>query len=237
MHLHNNYKHTVLMAPDQTLSRKLNSLGINVINSTEIKQLPKNERHHADMQLCIIGNTAFVPVDCTEFSKELTKLFGYNTVICETLGEKYPNNVSLNVALIGNNLLCKASAIAKEIAQFCAENDINIINVNQGYTKCSTLILNEKAIISADITICKAAKEAGVEALQITPGYIYLDNADYGFIGGCSGRIGDTVYFFGDINTHPNAEQITKFIEKQNMNCVCLTSGPLKDIGGFVLIK
>ncbi len=236
MHLHNSAHNTVIMSPlEDELTVNLQKIGVSVYPSQCVRQLRENEQYHADMQISIIDDTAFIPEDCTQRDKVLRD-HGYNIIYCKALSGKYPDNISLNVALIGNKLFCKESAVDVNIKDFCATKGIQIVNVNQGYTKCSTLILNDNAIVTADETIYRAAQNNHINALKITAGNIYLQNADYGFIGGCSGVIGDTVYFFGNINTHPQSAMITDFISTQGMNIISLTDGIMKDIGGFVCI-
>lgn len=235
-HLLENMKHTVIITPtNQYIADALLSQGINIIPTHRIAELRDNEQFHADMQICIIRDTAFIPENCHRTVIK-AKEFGYNIKFCKQLSAKYPQNILLNVALIGNKLFCKEADVATEIKEYCTEHNIEIINVNQGYTKCSTLVLSDKAIITADPSISKAAAEQGIEVLRITPGYIVLDDADYGFIGGASGVIGDTVYFFGDIHTHPDHREILCFLTKHNMKYFSLYSGPMNDIGGFVYL-
>lgn len=237
MHLHNSNGHTVLMSPtDLRLQDKLLSLNIKALNSQCLPQLLTIEQYHADMQICIINDTAFMPKDCDQ-TAQTAENYGYKVILCNKLCGKYPSNVALNVALVGNKLLCKESAVAEEIKDYCTEHGIHIINVNQGYTKCSTLILNDNSIITADETISKAATMNGIRVLKITSGHINLEGADYGFIGGSSGRIGDTVYFFGDINTHPDGKSITDYIHSEGLNHINLCDGILKDIGGFIVLN
>lgn len=229
--------HTVIMSPcESDLTKSLSEYGIKALPSQCLHQLRENEQYHADMQVLIINNTAFIPEDCTQIGVELAN-YGYEIVHCKPLLSDYPWNVSLNVALIGKRLFCKESALDPNVKNYCINNEIEIINVNQGYTKCSTLVLNDKSIITADETIYKAAINNNISVLKISQGYIQLANADYGFIGGCSGVIGDTVYFFGDINYHPDQEIIKNYIYKQGMKIISLADTYLKDIGGFVAIN
>lgn len=235
MHLHN--EHTVLISPvDSIIYDKLNEIGINTVFSEEVCNLISYERFHADMQLLVINDTAFIPDQVSRLYDKVSSYFS-NTVICKSIKGKYPGNVALNAALIGKYLFCKASAIACEVYEYCSKNGITIVNVKQGYTKCSTLIVDKKAIITADIGIYKAAEKYEIDCLLIKPGYIYLDDKNYGFIGGASAVIGESVLFFGDINTHPDAESMINFIKKHNKNCISLTDHKLSDIGGAVLLK
>lgn len=233
MHLHN-INHTVLISPIKPeILNALNSLGVSTVTTKAVKELISYEQYHADMQLLIIGSKAFIcgnSVYLTEHFKDNN----INFVMCDKLNSKYPDNVRLNAALVGENLICKKSALDQNILMYCNINNINIIDVKQGYAKCSTLIVNN-SIITADRGIYNKALDNGIEALLISVGNIELKGADYGFIGGCSGVIGDTVVFFGDINTHPDANVIINFIQNKGFNAVSLLNNkPLEDIGGIV---
>lgn len=233
--LSHNTKRLVYMAWDDELCKGLITEGIDVIPSKNLVQLRENERYHADMQLFIIRNKAFVTEGSADLKNRLTE-YGYDVVMCSPLSKDYPENIALNVALIGNKLFCKTSSLDEKIKEYCVAENIEIINVNQGYTKCSTLILNDKAIITADTTIYSAAIKQGIEVLKIAEGDILLDGANYGFIGGCSGVIDNTVYFFGDIRKHRDAKEIISFLKKHHMDHFCLSKSELRDIGGFVLL-
>ena len=113
---------------------------------------------------------------------------------------------------------------------------IDIIDTKQGYAKCSTLILNENTIITDDISIEKVAKANNLNVLKVEKECIYLDKNNYGFIGGASALIGKTVYFFGDIDSHPNSKEIIDFIKRCKLNYVSVDSNRLRDIGGIVVL-
>ena len=48
---------------------------------------------------------------------------------------------------------------------------------------------------------------------------------------------GDTVYFLGDIKTHPNADAIIDFINANKKRAISLSSEPLRDLGGIIFIE
>ena len=158
---------------------------------------------------------------------------------CEKpVGERYPENIRLNCLLLGNCLYGKLSAVDTSVIDYCSENGIKLVDVNQGYTRCSTLVINENAVITADKSIEKALKNNGADVLLISPGNITLEGFDYGFIGGASFTENDTVYFFGNIKEHPDHKKIKAFCEKYNSNIEILCEeAPLTDIGGAVLIS
>jgi hypothetical protein len=43
----------------------------------------------------------------------------------------------------------------------------------------------------------------------------------------------DTVYFTGDISSHPDAERIAEFCKAHKKKIISLSSEPLNDVGGI----
>ena len=131
----------------------------------------------------------------------------------------------------------KAEKTVKEI-QGKAEDlvsDMQKIKVNQGYCKCSTLVVKENALITDDESIYHKMRENGTEALLVSKGDIFLKEHDYGFIGGASGKISnDTIVFFGNIFLHRDSEMIISFIREHGCSYLCTDNGPLRDIGGII---
>ena len=212
-----------------------------IIPSKNIDSVPIPERKHADMQLLRIKNTVFTLKDCIRQP-----------------GSSYPDNVLLNGLFLDGKLYGKMSAIDPVVFDYCAAERIPVVNVNQGYARCSTLIINEHAAITADPSIASALKNNGVEVLRISPGHILLEGYDYGFIGGLQispghillegydyGFIGgagfcdeNSVFFFGDVSRHPDYQLIRDFCEKHHKTIrVICKENPLTDIGGVVEIN
>ncbi len=212
----------------------LNKLGFNPIFSEDISVLLPFERKHTDIQCLKINNTFFVLNSCKRLISELKKL-GKEVVETEkSIKKDYPDNVLLNALFIKNKLYCKKTALDNRVKKYCDKNGIEIINVNQGYTKCSTAVIND-CFITADKGIFKALTENGVEGLLINSGDILLPCTDYGFIGGCCFCYNDTVFFTGDINGHTDSKKIKEFIYKKGLKIESLTDYELYDIGGFVV--
>ena len=228
-------KHRVLISPaDSKLINELTKYNIEAVFTAPVDNLIEYERFHADIQLLRLKDSFFI-YNCV--ASKYSVLKDKELIVCEDPRPEYPFNVALNAAFLGDKLLCKESSLNKEVKKFCEKKGIKIINVNQGYTKCSTLVLNERAVITADRGIANTCEKNGVEALLISEGNIKLSGDAYGFIGGASGVIGDTVYFFGNVELHPEFMIISEFIKKQQMNYVSLSGEILTDLGGFVLLN
>ena len=154
----------------------------------------------------------------------------------EAFGKKYPHDVLFNGFALGNRLFCNTAAFSRTVQAFAKENGMEIIHVRQGYAKCSTLVLHDKQIITADRGIA-AAVAPYADVLCIRKGDVALPPYDYGFIGGASFVLGQSVCFFGDLDTHADAAQIKTCIENNGYKAVSLSDEPLCDCGGAIWIE
>ena len=198
--------------------RALEQQGYKIIPTENIEVFLKPERRHADMQLLAIGDKVFTLADCKE-----------------PIRAQYPGNVRLNCLYLGGRLYGKLSATASAVLDYCRRHDIECVNVNQGYTRCSTLVLSDCAAITADKSIERALQSNGVEVLLISAGHIRLEGFDYGFIGGAGFADEGVVRFFGNVKKHPDYEKIKVFCEKYDSKIEILCpEEPLTDLGGRV---
>lgn len=216
---------------------EIENLGHTVIASDTVDIFLIPEQKHADMQILPINNDIFILNECTVLAE---KLPNERLIFCnKKAGKKYPENILLNFLFLNNSLYGKLSAIDKNLLDYCKENSIRTVNINQGYARCSTLVLNNSAAITSDLSIEKALKNDGIEVLLISSGNIVLDGYNYGFIGGASGKIDEnTVVFFGNIKKHPDYIRIENFCSNHNLliKIIC-NDMPLTDIGGIVKLK
>lgn len=215
---------------------EFNKIGYEIIPADTISSFHTPEQRHADMQCLKIGDKYFILNECNNLKHHLALL--NPTVIFQKAEKNYPKNVLLNCLYLNDVLYGKVSAIADEVKDFCNINQIKIVNVNQGYTHCSTLVIDENAVITADNSIATSLENNGVEVLKICAGHIVLEGFNYGFIGGAGIQIDDIIFFFGNIKNHPDYNKIEHFISKHNKNIKILSSEiPLTDIGGIVKIS
>ncbi len=147
-------------------------------------------------------------------------------------GPRYPDDVALNCAVAGDALFCLFPHAAPEVVKLAVKNGLRPVNVRQGYAACSCLS-GDGFFITADPSLAAAARAEGLDPLAISEGNITLPGYGTGFIGGASGVLGDRVFFFGDLFSHPDGEAIAKKISSAGYEIVCLSDGPLIDLGGL----
>ena len=145
---------------------------------------------------------------------------------------EYPSDIALNFALVSNYLIGKVPFADKKLLEL--SDSCDKISVNQGYCKCSCLVVSENAVITDDKSIFDALSVYSLECLMISKGDVNLPGHDYGFIGGASGKISETeVLFFGDVTKHRDYKKMADFIEKHGCKIVSLDF-PLTDFGGII---
>ncbi len=207
--------------------------GIEIFKSEPNKYIDRAVSTHADMcALHFGGNKIAVDRNQSGLIDEL-HLRGFDVVkTFEPIAGEYPEDVKLNVALFGKNAVGAFSYSDKAVLDSITA--FNKYTVKQGYTKCSVLPVNEKALITDDVSVFKTLKNA-FDVLLIDKGDIHLSGHEYGFIGGASAKISeDEIYFFGDIRLHRNSDEILAFLDKYSCKAVYQETVQLTDVGGIV---
>lgn len=205
------------------IARKYMGMDFEIIPSYLCEKLQTPVSAHPDMTLTQIDD---IFVCCPESFDYYSNLLGKCVISGGTeLSSHYPYDIAYNVLIYKNLAFGKADYIDSIVKEELKKRNIELINVNQGYSKCSSAVCKE-GIITADDSIYKACCENGVNALKITLGYVELAGYDYGFIGGASGIIDGVLTFFGDIRKHPDCLKIKEFCEFN-----FIPDFPLTDVG------
>ena len=100
--------------------------------------------------------------------------------------------------------------------EFAENEGLNVINVNQGYSGCSVCVINDSAIITDDESIFTAAQNFLNDVLLIQKGSIRLNGYNYGFIGGCCGKISKN-----KLSTQDFRQEFTGGVCVHVYACVC----------------
>lgn len=191
------------------------------------KRLSPPLASHPDMQAITVRGKTFA-------SGNAARLLGC-TDTNEPLCDGYPQDVLFNGFTLGDKLFCNPKTFSPTVQDYALQCGMDIVEVRQGYAKCTTLVLT-KQIITADRGIARAA-EPFCNVLLISEGGILLPPYPYGFIGGASFVLGDKVFFFGSLDAHADAANIRTCIEQNGYTAVSLSDEPLTDCGGAIWIE
>ncbi|MBQ4109478.1 MAG: hypothetical protein IJC74_01210 [Clostridia bacterium] len=213
--------------------------GVTLIPSYCDKTVLSGIDTHPDMSICPLGDGFFaVSKNSFEYYTELFSGLSVKLLKGEnSLKSDYPYDIAMNAVILNGCLFHNLEYTDKAILKFAENYGWKMVNVKQGYTKCSTLIVTENSVITSDKGLAKAYTENGIEALLISPGNIKLKNFDYGFIGGSGGKISkEEILFFGDVKLHPDFYKINEFLAEKNIKYVC-ADGELTDFGSLVPLE
>ena len=148
------------------------------------------------------------------------------------VGVKYPETVHYNAVGIDNILIHNLQFSDKKLWNKSLQ-----INVNQGYTRCNLLALNETNYITSDLGIKKTLEKHGFDVFYVDPQQITLSGQKYGFFPGCCGLFGDNVVICGSLNYLKECKELKKFIRRNKMKIIELYNGKLVDVGSIFFIK
>lgn len=232
-------KYAIISNEVPIICDKLKEYGYKLIYTDCVDEFISYERCHADMQCTLIDNKLFVLKECNHLQEELIKQDINFINTSDDCKGKYPDNIKLNVLFLSDKLVGKIDSIDSSIVDYCKENNIDLIDVKQGYTACSCTKISDKAIITADKSIYNTLKNTDIGVLLISPDGINLYGAkrgECGFIGGASVLLDDSnILFFGDITNHADYNNIKTFCTANKVNICYIEDIPLTDIGGCVV--
>lgn len=191
---------------------------------------------HADLSVIRLDKKIIVSHHIMENSSYVNFLTsrGYEVLPAHVAqGKKYPEDSSLCACVTGkrliHNLHCTDPAI---LDIFQGEK----IHVRQSYTRCSCCVVDADSLISSDCGIEKAAYRHNMEFLKVNAGGIVLDGFDYGFIGGASIVLDDTVLFTGILSDEQDMRCVESFVRDRGKQVVYLSHGCAFDIGGAIVL-
>jgi len=222
----------------ETVIKSLISKGIEIITAEPVEGMPPYLSSHADMQFVNVASGVIVhtPGASPSVLKKL-KDSGFELIEGKTVpGDTYPYDIAYNCAIVGKVAFLNLKFTDPKLLELINKCGIKPVAVKQGYAKCSTCVLNDHAIITADKTIHNAALQNGIDSLLIPPQKgIILKGYDYGFIGGATGLISDhELAFSGDFNELEQKETMLLFMEKHGIVPVSLSNERVADVGGLI---
>lgn len=223
--------------------RTLQRLGYELIEIKKSKKVYSEISSHVDIFACKVKNKIIAEKHVYDILKNKLKkyiIIQGNSVIQNV----YPKDINYNVCIVGNKAIHNFKYTDSQIVQELKKNNFELINVKQGYSNCSIVVIDENSIILNDKGLYTSLKDSGLNILFLDymPDIKLLnEKGNYsemnGFIGGAIARIDDNIVVFGDLNKVDNKSYIRKFIEKKNLNIIDFSGLDVIDYGGIIEVK
>lgn len=150
------------------------------------------------------------------------------------LGAKHPETVFYNAVKSGKHLIHNLKFSDSSILNYFEKE--NQINVNQAYTRCNLIPLDENHFITSDLGIEKILLKHNFDVLFIDPRQVSLSNQNNGFFPGCCGLIDHTLLVCGSTKNLREKQQLDFFLKKNDVTLVELYDGPLVDVGSILAV-
>lgn len=213
----------------EKLQIPLENLGYDCVMLPKNKQVEYQINSHADILAFITKKYEIILEPSIKLNIEHIK---GDTI----LRKGYPNNIAYNGLLIGNKFFHNLKYTDKQILAHL--KGVEIHNVNQGFSKCSVLIINDETAITSDKGMAKILIENNIEVLEISHGDIELEGYNYGFIGGC-GFVDDekNLILTGKISHHKDYKKIQNFLDERGIKIIYLTQEKIFDVGSILIVK
>lgn len=227
----------------------IESSGYEIIEISYNPDLYDEIAAHVDISYVKIGDKVITSPDrYVDLSKIIKCCVGKAEI-----EKEYPKDIPYNVCIMGKNAIHNFKYTDEVVKEKLEEENFNLIDVKQGYTKCSIAVINDNSCITSDIDIAKKLLDNGIDVLFVSEPDIKLlkrTNANetmqnrmffeysdmQGFIGGAMARIGDEIILFGDVNKLLNKDKIIKFIENKGLSFKWFEGLDIIDYGSIIVI-
>lgn len=225
----------------QEMINNLKKMNIKTIIPTiKCREVEESISYHPDIVIHPIDhNTLVISPSVFDYYDKKLKGLGIKIIKGNTyLGRNYPSDIAYNVGRVGNIALHKILHTDKIVKNHLKSENIKLVNIKQGYSKCAIAIVDFNSAITSDKTIYNCLLGLGFDALLISAGHIILKGQKYGFIGGATGNFDrDTMLFSGSLDEHPDKNKIKNFIKQKGIEIIYLSKEKLIDIGTIICLN
>jgi len=184
--------------------------------------------HYTGKQLIAAPNT---PANYLVSLKET----GVEYVLGEqAVGKKYPASSAYNAVSVSKLLIHNFRNTDSVITTLL--DDADLIHVDQGYTRCNILALDDKHFITSDDKVKRVLDRFWKDCLYVSPEDILLPGFKHGFFGGCCGLHDKKVFIIGSLNHYKHGEKVRKYLSVLGYEIIELYNGQLFDGGSILFI-
>lgn len=214
----------------------IEALGFQVLTVPKHPNLSGSCASHPDLSFCRMApNTLVYAKNCDHNLIQRLQQYGLTMIPGETaLQAEYPYDIPYNGVRIGQYFLHNLRYTDATIKKMWQEEGLTGLSVKQGYTCCSTAVVRDDLVITADAGIANTLEQTGnVTVLLLPPQQkIQLPGMHYGFIGGATGRVDDNTFVIaGHVKYLENGAEIQGFLQNHGVQLINLTDEKPFDLG------
>jgi hypothetical protein len=128
--------------------------------------------------------------------------------------------------------------VLSEIQELKKSKEITLVNVRQGYSRCSCAYVGNNAYITEDIVMAEKLISLGKQVFYRKHSNVYLEGFDFGFIGGAISLISihgeELVVISGSLDSYFYGKELKAFLEQRSVRYECVGEGKLMDRGTVI---
>lgn len=219
----------------EPLKEYLRNKGFDIIEIKNTGRVYEAISSHPDIYVCKIKEDIVIEENQYNLIKDQLKNEEEKYHIGKSgLWEKYPGTIKYNAVALGPYFIHHIKNTDEKVLEIAMKNDMLMVDVKQGYTKCNCVLVDDHSIITSDVGIAKTLRDKGIDVLLISKGQVKLSGFEYGFLGGASGKIGNEIVFNGNLKEHKDFLPIKEFIEERQVKIKYFEEYPLEDIGSII---
>lgn len=227
----------------ETELNRLLSFGFNLIPSDKVPTLYEAVDGHPDLQFLRIQDKIIAYKDLEDKKRTLLQNLGATVILGRSsLTLPYPKNISYNALLAPDIFMHKLEAtdpvVLDEIHQLKKSKEISLVNVRQGYSRCSCAYVGSNSYITEDIVMAEKLLSLGKQVFYQKHSNVYLQDFDFGFIGGAISLIpmlGENIVFIsGSLDSYFYGKELKAFLAQRNIRYECIGEGKLMDRGTII---
>jgi hypothetical protein len=188
---------------------------------------------HPDIFFCQTSAGLIVAPNLPEEYFRLLDRYSIHNRKGETaVGKAYPQTAPYNAVVTPKHFIHNLKYTDPQLLTAC--EGLTPIHVNQGYTRCNLLALNENLFITSDKGICDSLLDHGLHCHYFPPDEIRLEAFPNGFLGGTGGIWNQKLFICGSLRHHSWGNEFREIVEAEGFEIIELMDGPLMDVGSIV---
>jgi len=185
--------------------------------------------HQIGNKLVVAPNTPTAYINILE-ENNVDLIFGEQPV-----GEKYPASSAYNAVSTAGLLIHNFRNTDSVITRL--GEDLDLIHVDQGYSRCNILPLKDDHFIISDDKVKRVFDRFNKESIYVDPEGILLEGFKHGFFGGCCGIHDQKVFIIGSLKHLPDGDTVRDYLSSLQYEIIELYAGQLFDGGSILFIE